>query len=175
MFQFNPCILLIHKNAARHRVGYAKASAEQATGIDQNNTALTKMGEVTPQNSALVEQNAASAKSLENQTSAMDGQIRRFQIGEIGARLEVADSAATPSGAIGSRKIAICNARDTRQTGQVEDCSISQKERSKSGGAHAGRRRHRAQGRPGMEGILNHFGTIRNLDQTRSIRTASEK
>src|SRR5436853_559665 len=40
----------------------ASASAEQATGIEQVNKALTQMDEVTQQNSALVEQNAAAAK-----------------------------------------------------------------------------------------------------------------
>src|SRR5690606_14817420 len=43
----------------------ASASAEQATGIDQVNTALSQLDEVTQQNSALVEENAASAKALE--------------------------------------------------------------------------------------------------------------
>jgi methyl-accepting chemotaxis protein len=74
--------------------GIATASAEQATGIDQINTALTQMDEVTQQNSALVEQNAASAKSLENQASAMDVQVQRFQIGEAGVPAEVPDSVA---------------------------------------------------------------------------------
>jgi methyl-accepting chemotaxis protein len=62
--------------------GIAVASAEQATGIDQINTALSQMDEVTQQNSALVEQNAASAKSLEEQAAAMDDQVSRFRIGE---------------------------------------------------------------------------------------------
>jgi methyl-accepting chemotaxis protein len=41
------------------------ASAEQASGVEQVNKALTQMDEVTQQNSALVEENAASAKTLE--------------------------------------------------------------------------------------------------------------
>ncbi|HEX5777957.1 MAG TPA: methyl-accepting chemotaxis protein [Xanthobacteraceae bacterium] len=64
--------------------GIAVASTEQATGIDQINTALSQMDEVTQQNSALVEQNAASAKSLEEQAAAMDDQVGRFQIGDAG-------------------------------------------------------------------------------------------
>ncbi len=59
----------------------ASASAEQSTGIDQINTALTQMDEVTQQNSALVEENAASAKSLEEQAASMDGQVSRFKVG----------------------------------------------------------------------------------------------
>jgi methyl-accepting chemotaxis protein len=48
----------------------ANASAEQATGIDQVNKALAQMDEVTQQNSALVEENAATAKTLEHQSQA---------------------------------------------------------------------------------------------------------
>ncbi|RDV05345.1 methyl-accepting chemotaxis protein [Undibacter mobilis] len=58
----------------------ANASAEQATGIDQINKALTQMDEVTQQNSALVEENAATAKTLEHQAKAMDEQVSVFQI-----------------------------------------------------------------------------------------------
>jgi methyl-accepting chemotaxis protein len=42
----------------------ANASIEQATGIEQINRALNQMDEVTQQNSALVEENAATAKTL---------------------------------------------------------------------------------------------------------------
>jgi methyl-accepting chemotaxis protein len=59
----------------------ANASIEQATGIDQINKALTQMDEVTQQNSALVEENAATAKTLEHQAKAMDEQVAYFQIG----------------------------------------------------------------------------------------------
>jgi methyl-accepting chemotaxis protein len=58
----------------------ANASIEQATGIEQINKALTQMDEVTQQNSALVEENAATAKTLEHQAKAMDEQFAFFQI-----------------------------------------------------------------------------------------------
>ena len=58
----------------------ANASIEQATGIEQINKALTQMDEVTQQNSALVEENAATAKTLEHQAKAMDEQVAFFQI-----------------------------------------------------------------------------------------------
>jgi methyl-accepting chemotaxis protein len=58
----------------------ASASAEQSTGIDQVNTALAHMDEVTQQNSALVEQNAAAAKALEQQSQAMDERVRAFRL-----------------------------------------------------------------------------------------------
>jgi methyl-accepting chemotaxis protein len=58
----------------------AVASAEQATGIEQVNRALTQMDEVTQQNSALVEQNAATAKMLEHQSRAMNERVSFFRI-----------------------------------------------------------------------------------------------
>jgi methyl-accepting chemotaxis protein len=62
----------------------ASASAEQATGIEQVNKALTQMDEVTQQNSALVEENAATAKTLEHQAKAMDERVAFFQLGDAG-------------------------------------------------------------------------------------------
>jgi methyl-accepting chemotaxis protein len=58
----------------------ANASAEQATGIEQVGKALTQMDEVTQQNSALVEENAATAKTLEHQAHAMGERVAFFQI-----------------------------------------------------------------------------------------------
>jgi methyl-accepting chemotaxis protein len=61
----------------------ANASSEQATGIDEINKALTQMDTATQQNSALVEENAATAKTLEHQARAMDEQISFFRIGTV--------------------------------------------------------------------------------------------
>ncbi|HZP74920.1 MAG TPA: methyl-accepting chemotaxis protein [Pseudolabrys sp.] len=58
----------------------ANASAEQATGIDQVNTALTQMDQVTQQNSALVEENAAAAKALQDQSAGMEDQVGFFTV-----------------------------------------------------------------------------------------------
>ncbi|MBI3702648.1 MAG: cache domain-containing protein [Rhizobiales bacterium] len=58
----------------------ATASAEQAGGIEQVNKALNHMDEITQQNSALVEQNAATAKTLEQQSSAMNERMGFFQL-----------------------------------------------------------------------------------------------
>src|SRR5215467_3657063 len=60
----------------------ANASNEQATGIEQVNKALTQMDEVTQQNSALVEENAATAKTLDQQARAMGEQVAFFQVGD---------------------------------------------------------------------------------------------
>jgi methyl-accepting chemotaxis protein len=93
----------------------ANASAEQATGIDQINKALTQMDEVTQQNSALVEENAATAKTLEHQAKSMDEQVSVFKIadsievqGQAPARAEPARVAAKAPGQTvsGARKSA---------------------------------------------------------------------
>jgi methyl-accepting chemotaxis protein len=60
--------------------GIAAASLEQSTGIEQVNKALAQMDEVTQQNSALVEENAATAKTLEDQSRAMSERVGVFLI-----------------------------------------------------------------------------------------------
>jgi methyl-accepting chemotaxis protein len=57
----------------------ASASGEQSTGIDQVSAALSQMDNVTQQNSALVEQNAAAANALEQQSRAMAERISIFR------------------------------------------------------------------------------------------------
>ena len=57
----------------------ASASGEQSTGLDHVNRALAQMDEATQQNSALVEQNAATAKMLEQQSHAMSEQVGFFR------------------------------------------------------------------------------------------------
>ena len=58
----------------------AAAGAEQASGVDEINKAITQMDNVTQQNSALVEENAATAKTLEHQAQNMDDQVAYFRI-----------------------------------------------------------------------------------------------
>jgi methyl-accepting chemotaxis protein len=62
--------------------GIAEASAEQATSISQVNKSLVEMDEVTQQNSAVVEENAATAKLLEQQARTMDELVTIFRIGD---------------------------------------------------------------------------------------------
>ncbi len=64
----------------------ASASAEQATGLEQINKALAQMDEVTQQNSALVEENAATAKTLEHQSGAVSERLAAFRYGEARAQ-----------------------------------------------------------------------------------------
>ena len=56
----------------------AAASGEQSVGIDEINTAMTQMDEMTQQNSALVEESAAAARSLQTQSATMHQRIGFF-------------------------------------------------------------------------------------------------
>lgn len=58
----------------------AAASAEQSTGLEQINKALTDMDEMTQRNSALVEENSATAKTLEQQSQDMQERIASFRL-----------------------------------------------------------------------------------------------
>ncbi len=73
------------KGVAKVIADIASASSEQSTGIEQINIALNQMDEVTQQNSALVEENAATAKTLEQQAGAMDERIAIFKIEAVAA------------------------------------------------------------------------------------------
>ncbi|MGB0682183.1 MAG: methyl-accepting chemotaxis protein [Magnetovibrionaceae bacterium] len=58
------------------------ASQEQAIGLDDINTAISKMEEITQQNAALVEQATAAAQSLEDQAVGLSDQVAFFGAGE---------------------------------------------------------------------------------------------
>ena len=74
----------------------ATASIEQSTGIEQVNKALTQMDEVTQQNSALVEENAATAKTLEQQAAAMSAEVNVFRIDAGQPAVEATSKPAAP-------------------------------------------------------------------------------
>jgi methyl-accepting chemotaxis protein len=56
------------------------ASVEQSQGIEQVNTAITQMDEVTQQNAALVEEAAAAAESLEEQAQSLSASVATFKV-----------------------------------------------------------------------------------------------
>ncbi|CAL60254.1 putative Methyl-accepting chemotaxis protein [Herminiimonas arsenicoxydans] len=58
----------------------SSASREQSIGIEQVNQAIAQMDQVTQQNAALVEQAAASAESLQNQTTELNNVVSVFTI-----------------------------------------------------------------------------------------------
>jgi methyl-accepting chemotaxis protein len=60
--------------------GITIASIEQSSGIEQVNSSMNKIGDVTQQNAALVEEAAAAAESLEEQANHLSRQVGRFTI-----------------------------------------------------------------------------------------------
>ncbi|HUL92220.1 MAG TPA: hypothetical protein VLV56_07705, partial [Burkholderiales bacterium] len=70
------------------------ASQEQSGGIEQVNTAITQMDQVTQQNAALVEQAAAAAESLEEQARNLAEAVAVFKVAQ-GAQLSRPSASAT--------------------------------------------------------------------------------
>ena len=58
----------------------ANASAEQAVGLEQIKEAMSQMDEATQRNSAVVEENSATAKTLEQQSQEMQERISFFRL-----------------------------------------------------------------------------------------------
>jgi methyl-accepting chemotaxis protein len=103
------------KNVAAIVSDIAHASAEQSTGLEQVTRALTQMDEATQQNAALVEQNAATARTLEDQQLAMNEQIRFFRFeaegqAVAGAARTAAAALRSPIAAVAKRDNGVANA-----------------------------------------------------------------
>ena len=122
----------------------ANASAEQATGIEQVGKALTQMDEATQQNSALVEENAATAKTLENQALAMDQRVAFFRIDEGQGNRQ---SAGTPVQKEPPRR---ASKRCGRSSG-----TFGPQGRGRTSAPHAVRSRRRGQFQAALAGFLN--------------------
>lgn len=60
----------------------ASASMEQTMGIEQINSAIAQMDEVTQQNAALVEEAAAAAGSMQEQAAALAAVVGIFKVGQ---------------------------------------------------------------------------------------------
>jgi methyl-accepting chemotaxis protein len=61
----------------------AAASREQATGLDQINTAVASMDETTQRNGALVEETSAAAQALSGQAHELNELVGFFRTGEV--------------------------------------------------------------------------------------------
>ncbi|MDR5736899.1 MULTISPECIES: methyl-accepting chemotaxis protein [unclassified Caballeronia] len=75
------------------------ASEEQSDGIEQVNRAVTQMDSVTQQNAALVEEAAAAAASLEEQTRQLKGVVGQW-------RIDGAAVPARPSASVAASRLA---------------------------------------------------------------------
>jgi methyl-accepting chemotaxis protein len=59
----------------------ARASEQQASGIEQVNAAVNQMDQVTQQNAAMVEQSTASSRNLAGETRALSELVGFFKVG----------------------------------------------------------------------------------------------
>lgn len=75
----------------------AASAQEQATGLNQVNTAVNQMDQVTQQNAAMVEESTAASHSLATETEELARLISRFQVGQTAAAQARAPSARTPA------------------------------------------------------------------------------
>ncbi len=60
----------------------AASAQEQATGLDQVNTAVNQMDQVTQQNAAMVEESTAASHALAKETEELSKLISRFELGQ---------------------------------------------------------------------------------------------
>ncbi|MBD8529064.1 MULTISPECIES: methyl-accepting chemotaxis protein [unclassified Massilia] len=79
------------------------ASSEQGAGIEQINLAVTEMDTVTQQNAALVEEAAAAAQALREQTVSLNGVVSVFKLdGDADLDRGIDDPAARKRAALGA-------------------------------------------------------------------------
>ena len=76
----------------------AAASREQSSGVEEINKAISQMDEMTQQNSALVEQNAASSRMLQDQAEAMYERMSVFTVPGMSHKASSGASLATSPG-----------------------------------------------------------------------------
>jgi methyl-accepting chemotaxis protein len=73
----------------------ARSSGEQATGLNQVNSAINQMDQVTQRNAAMVEQTNAAAATLLREAEELSGLISRFKLGK---KPQVANAQSRPAG-----------------------------------------------------------------------------
>src|ERR1019366_410924 len=59
----------------------AAGATEQATALQEVNSAINQMDQATQQNAAMVEQSTAASHSLSQETTQLSGLIGQFQVG----------------------------------------------------------------------------------------------
>ncbi len=82
----------------------AAASKEQASGVEEINKAVTQMDQMTQQNGALVEESAASSRTLQDEAQTMYENMSAFQIGDANGVAEKPAQAKRPAQTQQARK-----------------------------------------------------------------------
>jgi methyl-accepting chemotaxis protein len=78
----------------------AASAQEQSTALDEVNAAVNQMDQVTQQNAAMVEQAAAAARGLSEETQALSQLITHFQVGEADYGVPAAIGRAPPANTV---------------------------------------------------------------------------
>ena len=169
------------KKVAKLVSDIATASTEQSTGIEQINRALTQMDEVTQQNSALVEENAATAKTLEQQSTTMTRRSQRLQDRRRRRRAACAVCSEAARGDADEIRRACQGCNEARRSSQgIEACRSPAPGHRRPDADRAGD----CLSRPGVEGLLNGVGSRRRGSgaercpsplSTRSVSSRSRK
>ena len=82
----------------------AAASKEQASGVEEINKAVTQMDQMTQQNGALVEESAASSRTLQDEAQTMYEKMSSFEIGEANGAAEKPAQAKRPAQTLQAKK-----------------------------------------------------------------------
>lgn len=118
------------------------ASQEQRGGIEQVNNAIVQMDKVTQQNAALVEEAAAAAKSMEDQTGAMAQMVAQFQLsdGFASAQVKPASAPSRPAAAAersfraNKESQSVVRLRQSANTDNARDTEPAPRRRAVGGG-----------------------------------------
>ncbi len=87
----------------------AQAAQQQSTGIEEVNTAVTQMDQVTQQNAAMVEQSTAASRNLANETADLSKMVAYFDVGVVA--LETRTPAVPPGPKVVPRAVPKMQAR----------------------------------------------------------------
>jgi methyl-accepting chemotaxis protein len=90
----------------------AAASVEQTAGIEQVNSAISQMDEVTQQNAALVEEAAAAAGSLQDQAAGLAAVVSVFKLDQAAPPAAAPRVAASPARPAAPRRLAMAGGAD---------------------------------------------------------------
>ncbi len=101
------------KRAADIVAEIAAASTEQASGVDQVNTAVTQMDEMTQQNASLVEESASAATALAEQANELTELMDFFVVEDGGAKSGRSSRRASRAAAADGAKAGAAKAKKT--------------------------------------------------------------
>ncbi|MDB5643335.1 MAG: hypothetical protein JWN07_2652, partial [Hyphomicrobiales bacterium] len=83
--------------AASTVAGIATSANEQANGLQEVNTAVAQMDQITQQNAAMVEEATAAAHSLRGEAEQLKGLVDQFRTSDSGSRVVAMSPAARPA------------------------------------------------------------------------------